>query len=170
MHMLICVLVPKDIPYEEQESIIEKLMDPYDVNVEVPAYKKYVSKERQADIAKHFKIDGENKQEIAEKIEDWDGNKGGVDGKDVFEIVTVSPQARLDAWAIEEFVPIEKLIETEDIYEQMIVPDGRWVDFNTLKDFSKTYHKGNVSWGDVFLAILEKHVDSHIAAIVWGDS
>jgi hypothetical protein len=169
MHLKFCVLVPSDISYEEKKSMIEKLVDPYDVNVKVSEYKTYISKEMQEDIARYFKINIEDKINIAAKIEEWNENRGGVDGEGIFEISTISPKARLDAAVIEEIIPIKKLIEENDIYEQIIIPDGRWIDYENCKKESKLFLSGDVVWEDLFLAILEKYKNTHDVAIVWGD-
>lgn len=85
---------------ETAQSTIEMMLDPYDENRDVLAYKKYKDAESIKRMAEHYNIDPTDLQALAKKMEDWDGYEGGVDEKGLYYLCTYNPDSKWDWWSL----------------------------------------------------------------------
>ena len=108
----------------------------FDINKEAEPYKYYIDAETIQKLSRHYKIDPTNFSLLAEKLEDWNSDKGGVDEKGLFGISTKNPNGHIDYWSIsdEKVEPEdrEKFLSSPNAAEMaprvLVTPDGKWVE------------------------------------------
>jgi len=107
----------------------------FDINKEMKPYKYYVEADEIQRMAGHYGIDPTNLSGLAEKLEDWNGDKGGVDESGFYGISTKNPDGHIDAWSVfAEVKPedCERLLfgqgGEEKTVKVVVTPDGKWID------------------------------------------
>jgi hypothetical protein len=83
---------------EEAESKIERLMAPYDENMEVEPTKDYLDDSSIESMKKHYKL--ETLEELQYKLKDWTGHLGGIDEKGLYSWSTYNPKSKWDWYQI----------------------------------------------------------------------
>ena len=91
-HFNVCVLVTRNGSSPEQ--MVDKASEAlakFDINMEVKPYKTYINADEIQRMIKHYGIDSVNLSALAEKLESWNGDKGGVDENGFYGISTKNP-------------------------------------------------------------------------------
>lgn len=103
MHFFHVVLIdPKEmgeqITEADIESQVNQMMAPYDEELKVEPYKIYLRPDDIQSMAGYYKTD--DLLGLATRMEDWDGDPGGVDSKGLYRVSTRNPQGHYDYWRI----------------------------------------------------------------------
>lgn len=131
-HFTVCVLLnnaPKDMDaaIEHVNTVLEK----YDVNRELPEYRRYFSEEDVALMRKHCNLPNASLNDLLPHVEDWEGYPVAVDEHGLYETTTSNPDGLTDYWTLMEILPAEgrdAAILTEERFPKAIVtPDGEWI-------------------------------------------
>ena len=104
---------------------------------------------------------------IAEKIHDWNGNKGGVDIKGIYQISVQNPKGYMDYWGIYDFVKAEDIIKKGVVFHGIVTPEGKWISspeffYTVSEENEKAWNK----WKDDFYKILSKYKEGYLIALV----
>lgn len=98
-HFVTVALLPAATPKENIESEVDKIMAPYDENIEVEPYHKHIGNEGRAQMEEHYKT--KNTKELVKKMQDWHGRPGGYDPKmGLYYVTTYNPASKWDWWVI----------------------------------------------------------------------
>ncbi len=131
-----CILITRNGSSPEQMADkASTVLAKFDINKEMKPYKSYVSADEIQRMAKHYGIDPANLSELAEKFEEWNGDKGGVDEKGFYGIFTKNPEGHIDGWSVFTEVKPEdrgRLLfgqgGEDKTVKACVTPDGKWVD------------------------------------------
>jgi len=116
-------------PANDTEATIAKadsMLNRYDLNIEVPEHKRYLD---EADIIRMKEVyNSPDISGLAEKVEDWTGEPGGVDEKGVYVTTTRNPEGHIDSWQLFGPGPVEsRMFVHPDAYcSAIIFDDGVW--------------------------------------------
>lgn len=118
-HFNVCVFVENDgSGLKELAEKVDKIVENFDINKRVEPYKYYIKDEQIQQMAKNYKLDPTNLLTLSEKLEDWNGDKGGVDEIGFYGISTNNPVGHTDYWSM----PIE--IQPKDYERFLLGQDG----------------------------------------------
>lgn len=134
-HFNVCILVTRDGSTPEQmEQKAEDTLENFNVNKEVEPYKYYIGPDKIQMMANHYKIDSANLVALAEKLDDWHGDKGGVDEAGFYGISITNPDGHIDYGSVFTEVKLEdrgRLLfgegGVEKVVKAVITADGKWV-------------------------------------------
>ena len=100
-HFNVCILVKRDGSTPEQlKRKANAMLADFDINKMLEPYKFYVENDEIQRMAGHFGIDPTNLPALAEKFEEWNGDKGGVDEAGFYGISTKNPNGHIDAGSV----------------------------------------------------------------------
>lgn len=100
-HFNACVLVKRNGSNPEQMAQkASDMLANFDINKEMKPYKYYVEADEIQRMAKSYGINPTNLSALAEKLEDWNGDKGGVDESGFYGVSTKNPDGHIDAWSV----------------------------------------------------------------------
>lgn len=175
-HFTTCAMVPMDLDQEPQvfldslDSVINEIFKKFDINFKIEPYKFYVDIETIERMARRYKIDKENFKELAEKMEDWDGNKGGVDDSGLYAISTTNPNGHIDAWEVSEVVPdVNDLLKEKFVAHAIVSPDGDWIASDTwFYSVGDSNQKEFDEWNEKFAALLRKYQKDGAVCVLVG--
>ncbi len=167
-HFNICVLVKNDSNLNLVDLAREKawpLLDKF-MQSEVPPYKMYIEAEDVSRMKNHYKTD--DLQELATKLEDWNGYQGGgVDDGGLYAMSTSNPNEHYDSWdLLDEVVPSDfgrMLFGESDEYRPcgaIITPDGTWLEGRWIQ--AATPEETNqrwAAWDAQMKQVLSEHKD-----------
>lgn len=98
-HFFVAVIVP-----ETTEEEVEKLLAPYNENLEVPEYKKHLSQEDIDFMKKHYQKEDPDFQDteayLIEKYPDWNGCDLHKDETGLYYLSTYNPKSKWDWYSI----------------------------------------------------------------------
>lgn len=171
-HFNACVLVKKGESNPEQ--MVKKANDMlanFDINKEVEPHKYYVEIEEIQRMAKSYGIDTKNLPAnlpaLAEKLEDWNGDKGGVDESGLYGFSTENPDGHIDAWFV--FVEVKpedrgRLLFCEGGEKKncaaIVTPDGKWYMGPWIYGSPNAeWEKELEAWNKKLITLLDKHKD-----------
>lgn len=106
-HFNVCILVKKD-GNETDDELLNKAVasvDKFNTELEVPEYKRYLDEEEVKRMSESYKTT--KLEELAEKLEDWDGEKGFVENGKIYSLSTRNPDGHFDYGNILGIVPPE---------------------------------------------------------------
>jgi len=92
------VLVRFEGDLDKAQQIIDKMLAPYDENMNVPRYKSYLDKDQLDRMMKHYKT--KNKKKLLENMEDWTGETGGIDKKGIYHWSEYNPNSKWDWYSV----------------------------------------------------------------------
>jgi len=95
MHYHCEVWVEKKEGYKKE---VKEILEPYSENVEVAPRKEYLDDDDIKRMKEHYKI--KETSELASKMKDWRGTRGGYDDKGLFHWSTYNPESFWDWWVI----------------------------------------------------------------------
>ena len=168
-HFNACVLVTRNGSSPEQMA--DKASDvlaKFDINKETEPYKTYVGADEIRRMAKHYGIDPTNLHALAEKFEEWNGDKGGVDEKGFYGISTKNPEGHIDGWSVFAEVKPEdqgRLLFGQDGEEKtvkvFVTPDGKWIDGPWIYGAPNAEQEKELeAWDKKLTALLDEHKDT----------
>jgi hypothetical protein len=126
MYTYVGMILSPEADLEKTLDKAENILAKFDLNTEVAEYKFYLDDEDVALMQKHYGFS--NLDELAEKVEDWTGESGGVDEKGIYTNTTRNPDGHIDSWQL--YGPgalTSGIFTTSDAYcEAIIMDDGVW--------------------------------------------
>lgn len=132
-HFNVCILVKKT-GNETDEQMLEQATDAvmkFNSDLEVPQYKWYIDAEEIERMSGYYNTD--KLDELAEKLEDWNGNKGFVDEGGLYALSTNNPDGHFDYGDIlgqvskEDWHRIFLEGNDEKVCNAVVTPDGSWI-------------------------------------------
>ncbi|MFA6495396.1 MAG: hypothetical protein WC246_02760 [Candidatus Paceibacterota bacterium] len=134
----VCVFVDRDeSDFEQMAQRASETIANFDINKNVEPYRYYVTADQISRMAQWYGVDATNIPVLAEKLEEWDGDKGGVDEIGLYGISVKNPVGHTDHWSAPEqikFEDRERCILSqgeggkERIIKAVVTPDGEWID------------------------------------------
>jgi hypothetical protein len=135
MHFNTCVIVENANLTEDE--LIDKAasqLNAFDINLEVPVYKKYIDPQQIQSMREFYKTD--SLQALAENLSRYDGAVvGGLDEKGLYGNYTANPNGHLDYWNLLDVIsPKDRgfllygVGGEEKVCHAIITPDGTWTD------------------------------------------
>ncbi len=152
MRFNILVTVPFNDSDESKiyESVVNEVMERFDINRVVPEYKTYPSAEDIKSRSEHYRIPITDLESIAEKSKDWNGAiRTGVETGRLFEIRTDNPVGKCDYWNILGLIDTFNLEELKEfvfgeknnlVVSAVVTPEKEWIqgpyflDIDSLED------------------------------------
>jgi hypothetical protein len=168
-HFNACVLIKRDgLSLDQMGQRASDMLANFDINKEMPPYKYYVKADEIQSMAKSYKIDSTNFSALAEKLEDWNGDKGGVDENGLYGISTNNPDGHIDYWEVfTEVKPEdwERLLFGRDGEERVarvvVTPAGEWIDGPYVYAHSSIVEDKEIKeWSDKIATLLDEHRDA----------
>jgi hypothetical protein len=99
MHFFTLVLIPADTP--DIKTSVETLLETFNYEKRVEAYKAYMAGERLQRMAKFYKLPETDLPALATHLKSYCGaEESGIDEGGLFYISTINPQGTWDWWAI----------------------------------------------------------------------
>lgn len=104
----------------------------FDHNLETAPYKRYLDEKEVTSMSKHYQT--AEPQELATKLEDWDGEPGGVDDQGLYVLSTRNPEGKFDQGDLIDLIPRDRwehvfLSGKDDLISRAVItPDGKWHD------------------------------------------
>lgn len=136
MHSCVYVFIPKKGDVEE---LVAKAMQPFSDDVEVPPYKAYLDPVEIAVMAKHYRLRKSDLKKLAQRMDDWRGEPGGLDDRGLFAIRTCNPKGKWDwyeiggrwnGWTRRNVVDAKSLLARKGLKKIlpacMVTPGGSW--------------------------------------------
>lgn len=152
---------------------LEKPFSRFDLNREVKEYKYYLSQKDIKSIADHYKIDISNLDAIAEKLNDWNGDKGGVDQKGVYGLSTKNREAKWDYWNAFDLTTTKDLLNNLDKIDRfphvIFTPDCKWIEapeYFMFMDASSSIYQSYLKWENRVREILKQYSENSIALLI----
>jgi len=168
-HFNACVLVTRNGSSPEQMADkASEMLAGFDINLEMKPYKTYVGADEIQRMANHFGIDPTNLSALAEKFEDWNGDKGGVDEKGFYGVSTKNPGGHIDDWSVFTEVKPEdhgRLLfgrgGEEKTVKAIVTSDGKWIDGPWVYGAPNAEQvKELEAWDNKLTTLLDEHKDS----------
>lgn len=167
-HFNVCVLlVNKGASVEDMAQEASDKLLKFDVNKEMEPYKMYIEADDIHHMADYFGIDPTNLHALAEKLEDWNGNKGGVDEGGFYGISTYNLDGRTDYWSVIAEVKAEdrgRLLFGEGgefkVVKAVVTPEGKWINGPLSYGYSREQDKEFEDWGKEVTSVLEEYKDA----------
>ncbi len=151
----VCVLINRDgSNLEQMAQKASDVLANFDINKEVEPYKCYLEPDEIRRIAECYGIDPENLSRIAEKLEEWKRDRGGVDDSGAYGISTKNPDGHIDDWSIvAEIKPDDHrriLFGYDGGYDRkgckaIVTPEGKWIDGPWIEIFPSSRGRGNLT-------------------------
>ena len=134
MYFNVCILVNQtnnETDHQCADKASEVILK-FDHNLETAPYKRYLDAEEVASMSKHYQT--AEPQELAAKLEDWDGEPGGVDDQGLYVLSTQNPEGKFDRGDLIDLIPRDQwehvfLSGKDDLMSRAVItPDGKWHD------------------------------------------
>ncbi len=166
-----CILITRNgLNSEQMADKASDMLAKFNINKKMEPYKIYIEADEIQQMAKHHEIDPVNLLALAEKLEDWNGDKGNVDESGLYGISTKNPEGHIDGWSVFTEVKPEdrgRLLFGESSEEKncaaIVTPDGKW-DMGPWFYFSPNAEqkKELEAWNRKLIAFLDEHKNSAI--------
>jgi len=170
-HFNACVLVRRNGSNTEQlAQKANEMFANFDINKEVKPYKHYIEADEIQRMAKHYGIDLKNLPALAEKLEDWDGDKGSVDEAGLYGTSTKNPVGHTDYWSVFAEVKLEdrgRLLfgqgGEEKTVKAFVTPDGQYVDGPWVYGAPNAEQEKELkAWDKKITALLDEYKDAAV--------
>lgn len=141
MHYCVFVLIPSGA---EPESAVAAALEPFDEDLQVEPYRVHFDHNEVIRMAKHFKVDPANLQELAKRMPEWTDSDGGVDRNGLYYLSTCNPDGRFDWYEIggrwDGYIPRSQhntinagtLARSNHLGKclpyYVLTPDGKWIE------------------------------------------
>jgi len=145
----------------------------FDINRKVKEYKYYLSEETKKSIAESYKIDISDSKAIADSLEKWDGDRGGVDEGGVYGLSTKNKQGKQDGWFIYGIMTTQYLINNFNKIDRtphaILTPSCEWMEapeyFFMTNPSSPNYNK-LVEWEEKSKTILSEYSENSLSVLI----
>lgn len=112
---------------------LEKPLEKYDLNREMPPRKEYLTNEEIQTMREGY--EAENPEDLAKHMKEWRGEDGGADQRGIFIITRKNPHGKMDYWnAFEVLTKEQFLAQLEDpeylVPRLLLMPDLTLVDID----------------------------------------
>lgn len=191
-HFFTIVIVPADTKSEEIEAKVQDLLAPYDENLDVTPYKKYLDNEDISRMASFYESD--DLSVLAARMEDWSGGEGGIDEQGLYELSTRNTQSKWDWWTIggrwngvirdtprsdekgfnfaeeyrqldENILPVWR-VDHKIHAHAVITPDGKWHEQGRMGWFAVVHdEKAEEVWDAEVVKIIQDHRDCLLVGV-----
>lgn len=84
----------------DPETLVAEALPPFDENLEVPPYRRYLDRHEVSRMAEHYGIHTRNLHALAKRMNDWRSCEGGVDRHGLYAKTTCNPEGRWDWYDI----------------------------------------------------------------------
>lgn len=168
-HFNACVFVKKNGSSPEQMAQkASDMLANFDINKKTKPYKYYVEADEIQRMAESYGVDPTNLSVLAEKLENWNCDKGGMDESGLYGISTKNPDGHIDAWSVFTEVNPEdrgRLLFGEDDGEKncaaIVTPDGKW-DMGPwiYGSLNAEQEKELEAWNKKLIILLDEHKDA----------
>lgn len=152
---------------------LEKPLYNFSINREVKEYKYYLTEEEKKSIAKSYNIDINDYNLLAKKLEDWCGNRGGVDQDGVYGLSTKNKNGKQDGWYIFNIIPIKDLIDylpkIERVPQAVLTPNCEWIEpseYFFVIDPNMSNYNIFLEWEKKLKEILNKYSENGLAVLI----
>lgn len=156
---------------------IEKPFSRFDFEQEIKEYKYYLSKEEVKEIAVHYGIDISDTKAIAEKINDWNSDKGGFDEGGIYALSTINREGKFDGWEAFDVMTVRyflnNLDKLDEFPESIFTHECNWIDlpeYFMKVDKSGTKHPVYFDWENKWKnnvkEVLECYLEDGIVLLV----
>lgn len=141
MHYCTFVIVG---PQGDPCSLVAGALAPFDEMLAVSPYLEYLQPYDIERMASRYKLDQNDLSALAERMEEWTGQPGGVDERGLYFITTNNPLGRWDWYEIggrwdgflkgacRNVISTESLRKAPDLKDRLpyyvLTPDGRWLE------------------------------------------
>lgn len=159
MHFFTLVLLPQTVPLEGDAlcAAIDRLIEPYDLNIEGPMRKEYYTARAIQNLAARYCVRATNLPTIAAKLRKDLGVDCRVDDKGLYYFTNLNPAGKYDYWTLHPIAehgwPVRDM--PRDLLACAVVtPDGQWHD------------TGEEIWGRALTAAEHEAVRQRVYALV----
>ena len=133
MHFLTIVLLPQEVPLEENAvfEALAHLLKPYYSELEGPKRKEYYDARGIRNLAARYWVRPSDLPKIAAKLRKELGGDYGVDERGLYYITNLNPNGKYDYWtlrSIEEDVWFVRDMPRDRLPSAVVTPDGQWHD------------------------------------------
>jgi len=135
-------------PKGDPEQLVADRLEPFNEQRKVAPYREYLAKFEIARMAEHYKLKRNDLRALAERMEDWRGWPGGVDGKRLFYTTTLNPDGRWDWYEIggrwngrikeakRNVISTRALRKSPHLKDSLpyyvVTPDGTWLEHQSF--------------------------------------
>lgn len=135
MHFLTVVLLPQEVPHEEDTiyEALHHLLEPYysELESEGLTHKEYYDARAIANLAARYCVWSSNLPKIAAKLrQDW-GADCGVDEQGLYYLTNLNPNRKVDYWTLRNVdtdVWLARTMPRDLLPSAVVTPDGQWHD------------------------------------------
>jgi hypothetical protein len=152
---------------------LERPLYNFDINKKVVEYKYYLTEEEKQSMAKSYKIDANDFNFIAENLNDWCGDKGGVDQNGVYGLSTKNKNGKHDGWYIFNIIPTEDLInflpKIERMPQAVLTPSCEWIEspeYFFVVDPDMSNYNIFLEWEKKLKEVLNKYSKDSLAVLI----
>ena len=172
-------------PEGDPDTLVAKALEPFDEQLKVAPYRKYLEQYEIVRMSKHYKLDQHNLHALAERLADWVGWPGGVDRRGLFYTTTLNPDGRWDWYEIGgrwngyikgakwNVISTGALLKSPHLKDALpcyvLTPDGTWLEHERF--FPDEFPKGRFErkpddvWLQEVRAALERHPNSRVVCV-----
>ncbi len=183
-HFITLVIVGKE---DSTEQKVEELLAPFNEQLEVETRKVYMEGENLKRMAEHYGVKTTDLGVLALKLNDWDGNDGGVDDGGLFYYTNYNENSQWDWWTIggrwEGFFKDISHYENEGLVSDylkalkkdpenykvfaFVTPDGKWHEKGKMGWFGfSADNKAQDKWDEEIIKALKPYEKGYRAIAV----
>ncbi len=159
MRFTTLVMLPDKV--DDVISYVDSMMSPFDLNKIMPPQKEYVDEITIKNVMQKYYILNNDLQLIAEKLEEWSGDKCEIDENGLYCFTTINLFGRWDSWILHDVKTDVQYIEqiSENLGVMAIISlNGEWYDITSLcwkQELSQIFYDRSISC--IYVAILDCH-------------
>ncbi|MBL7053552.1 MAG: hypothetical protein ISS02_02775 [Candidatus Portnoybacteria bacterium] len=151
---------------------VEKLKKPlakFDTDTKVEEHIVYIDDKELVMMKNSYKE--EDLKTLAGKMDDWNGNKGGVDEKGLYYNTTENPNGKFDNWNAYDILSVKEFIlninKLDRIPKSILLPNLEWIDSNLWVYHSpgKNEEEKINQWIEKIKEIMSKYPNSFVIFI-----
>lgn len=170
MHFLTVVVLPQEVPLEENAiyAALERLLGPYDSELEGPTRKEYWDARRIRNVATRYGVRPANLPKIAAKLHKEFGGDWSVDDGGLFFFTNLNPDGKYDYWSfrsIEEDVWFVRDMPRDLLPFAVVTPDGQWHDTGEEQWDRDLTASERQAIGQRAYALIDQHPDCGAVAL-----
>lgn len=172
MHFLTVVVLPQEVPHEEDTiySTLDHLLDPYysELEPDGPMHKEYYDAHAIANFAAHYCVRPSNLPKIAAKLRNEWGADYGVDEGGLYVLTNLNPNRKLDYWILHNFetdVRRARDMPRDLLPSAVVTPDGQWHDMGEEWSSRDLTASERQAVGQRAYALIDQYPESQTVAL-----
>lgn len=182
MHYFTFVIID---PTGDPEMLVTEKLAPFNEQLKVAPYREYLDKSDIARMAEHYQLKRNDLQALAQRLEDWHGWPGGVDGKRLFYTTTLNPDGRWDWYEIggrwngrikgakRNVISTRALRKSPHLKDALpfyvVTPEGTWLEhqsfFQQGLGTKRSQQKRDAGWLREVTEVLEDYPKHRVVAV-----